>query len=138
MFFGKILGKVAKPSLARCRTMCRVLHPKLRRGILAQRFVRRLIRRDSLLLAIADQSRRKELEEAERDIFHAKMNRHLWVAANETTTETNICTYEVKKMRKEERTTGAGKRIPIPYAKTALPQGSNPIYFNCNFYCNKQ
>ncbi len=28
MFFGQILGKVAKRSLERCRTMCRVLHPK--------------------------------------------------------------------------------------------------------------
>ncbi len=35
--------------------MCRVLHPKIRRDILARRFVRRLIRRrDDLLKAIAD------------------------------------------------------------------------------------
>ncbi len=63
--------------------MCRVLHPTIRRDIPARRFVRRLIRRrNDLLKAIADRSKRKELEEAERDIFHAKMNMHLWVAAN--------------------------------------------------------
>ncbi len=45
MFFGQMLAKVAKRSPARCRTMRRVLHPKIRRDVLARRFVRRLIRR---------------------------------------------------------------------------------------------
>ncbi len=74
MFFGQMLGRVAKQSVARCGTMRRVLHPKIRWGILARRFVRKLVRRrDGLLKAMVDRSKRKELEEAERDIFHAKV-----------------------------------------------------------------
>ncbi len=49
------------------------------------------------------------------------MNMHLWVAANETTAETNIYKYEVERMREEARITEAGKKRPIPAAKTALP-----------------
>ncbi len=34
---------------------------------------------------------------------------HLWVAANETTAETNIYKYEVEKIREEARITEAGE-----------------------------
>ncbi len=39
----------------------------------------------------------------------------------QTTAETNIYKYEVEQMREEARITEAGKKRPIPSAKTALP-----------------
>ncbi len=56
------------------------------------------------------------------------MNMHLWVAANETTAETNFYKYEVEKMREEARITEAGKKRPIPAAKTALPPAPMPQF----------
>ncbi len=52
------------------------------------------------------------------------MNMHLWVAANETTAETNIYKYEVEKMREEARITEAGKKRP----NTVCKDGTAPAF----------
>ncbi len=97
MFFGQILAKVAKSSIARCRTLCRILHRAIRRDIPARRFIWRLVRRrNDLLHRPKDEKNQKEIAEAELDISHAKMNRYLYEAAEETTSESNL-TYSIFK-----------------------------------------
>ncbi len=41
MFFGQISGRIAKRNLHRCRSMICILHPKARRDISAQMFVKK-------------------------------------------------------------------------------------------------
>ncbi len=62
--------------------------------ILARRFVRRQVRRrNDLLHRLKIEETRKEIEESELDIFHAKMNRYLYEAVEETAAESNIAKY---------------------------------------------
>ncbi len=64
-------------------------------------FVKRLLKkRNELLSRIDGANSQEELAEPELDVFHAKMNRYLYEAAHETTSETNIKEYQTMKWRK--------------------------------------
>ncbi len=56
----------------------------------------------------------KDPTEAEKDIFHAKMNRYLYEAAEQTTADSNIAKYKREKMKEARKLTESGKKRPIP------------------------
>ncbi len=110
MFFAQIQRKIAKTSIARCRILCRILHPAIRRDILARKCSRRLIRRRlDLLHRPKNEENLKEIAEVELDIFPAKMNRYLYGAAEEATTDSNIAKYQWEKMKKAGKLTESEK-----------------------------
>ncbi len=122
MFFGQIFGKTAKRNVARCRSMCRIVHPKTRRDVLARMFVRRLVRRrNESKVTNEGEDRHQVLTEAEKDILHPKMNRYLYEAPYETTTGANIKEYQTAKWREAAEGAENGKKRPIPHSCMSLP-----------------
>ncbi len=75
-----------------------------------------LKKRNEFLSRIDGANSQEELAEAELDVFHAKMNRYLYEAAHETTSETNIKEYQTMKWREAARSAENGKKRQIPHA----------------------
>ncbi len=67
------------------------------------------------------EDRHQVLTEGEKDIFHAIMNRYLYVAACETTKGTNIKEYQTAKWREAAEDAENCKKRPIPHSLMSLP-----------------